>query len=172
MKNEIKQYYIKKGTLLFRLSSTNDYQPMMFFGFSSVGALSSDCEDRRIKIWEVLQDFSLFYAIKQYTNEGSIFENRISILYDMYIEKYPNEKGKIKPLSVKQDKDKLNNLVEVLHEKGINGWVTSVEDKYDMELFLFEDISKMATLFKFCGLANENDPKLHEYDFFSKNNIM
>lgn len=164
-------YRIIKGDYLFRTANTTDVFDQMFFGFSANATLSSDSENKKIQLWQVQSDILPLYAVKHYKNEGKINEHKISFLPDIYKEKHPTDMD-ADFLTIKKfwNNPKRKLLTTLLLDMGIENWVTSVEDTYDMEVFLFGGSKKNFSLVKFVGYAKE-DRKLYEYNYFDKARI-
>lgn len=167
-----KEYFVKEGTCFFRLSTSTNLLPYMFFGFHAFAAHSSESQNRKMQVWKTKKNFKVLYAVKKYEFENQLNEYRISSLADIYLEKYPNTSNNIDYLTVKKvDNEIRRNLLNILKSENIFGWVTSVEDTNYMELFLFGDI--VSQLIEFKGFTNnEIDRKLYDYDYFNKSNIV
>lgn len=168
-----KEYLVKKNTYFFRRAETTNIFPNMFFGFSAAATASSKFHNGNIQVWKTLSDFSVLYAVKKYLNENHpIYEMRYSSLPDIYLKKYSDNLGEMPYLSVKkEDNQTRNNLLAVLKAENVFGWVTSLEDKHEMELFLFD--TQISQLIKFQGYTDYSiDLKLDDKDYFSKSNII
>lgn len=163
------EYFVKEGTCFFRQAVTTNIIPYMFFGFNAYATFSSESPNKNIQVWKTLKDFSTLYAVKEYERENQLNEARISSLPDIYFKKY-NEK--VDYLDIKRYNNQLRrNLLKILHEENYLGWTTSVENTFNMELFLFGNT--IPTLMKFMGYTdNVLDSKLYDYDYFSKSNII
>ena len=165
-----KEYFVKAGTYFFRRALITGYESCMFFGFNVAATSSSDrAPNEKVQIWQTINDFSVLYAVSKYQNEHRSNEYRISSLPDIYIKKYPNI-PKVDFLDIKRDTIERKKLLEILIKENVFGWVTSVENTVVMELFLFGD--NISKLIEFKGYAKETDDKIHDYQYFTKSNII
>ena len=168
----MKTYEVKKGDCLFRKADVTDVLQSMFFGFSVYAIGSSNSKSDKIQVWQVRENFSPLYAIKHYEREGLKTEHRISSLPDIYLEQYPTDKG-ADYLTIKNYHNNVRrkNLIDILLTKKVESWVTSVENTFYMELFIFGSIEKNKTLVEFKGYAKKNIKGLYDWDYFNKTRI-
>ncbi|HRG01275.1 MAG TPA: hypothetical protein PKZ75_09175 [Bacteroidia bacterium] len=166
-----KEYFVKADTYFFRRALTTGYEPDMFFGFNADATSSSErASNEKIQIWKTIKSFSVLYAVSKYERENMSNEYRISSLSDIYLKKYPTETD-VDYLNIKKyDSPVRRKLLDILNSASFFGWVTSVENKIDMELFLFGN--EKNRLIEFLGFADTSDEKLHDYNYFRKSNII
>jgi hypothetical protein len=168
----MKTYELKKGDYLFRKADVTDVLQSMFFGFSVYDIGSSNSKSDKIQVWQVRENFLPMYAIKHYEREGTITEHRISSLPDIYLEKYPTDKG-ADYLTIKNYSNNVRrkNLIDILLTKKVESWVTSVENTFCMELFIFGGVEKNKAVVEFKGYAKKDVRGLYDFDYFDKTRI-
>lgn len=128
------QYTIKKGTKLFRISESTSISKEMFFAFSPDGTSNPKNSSYQIQIWETLVDTNGFLMLTD-----SSKNKKISAVIEIYNQFFPNEKIS-DYLDIKHFSKERSKLIMSLKSKGINNWICSVENKYDMEFFLFDSV--------------------------------
>lgn len=134
---DIQEYFIEKGTKLYRRSDNKKVSKEMFFGFCPFGTYSSFHLREPIQLWITKCDKIGNLMLKDVTNRNRLKSSLVNIYKDRVV----NENIDI--IQLKKFGYKRDNLLNYFKVQGITNWITSVEDKYEMELFLF-------------GSANEN----------------
>lgn len=147
----IQEYFIKKGTKLYRRSKDKMVYSEMFFGFCPFGTYSSYYYEEPIQLWVTKCDIKGNLMLKDISNK---FRLKSSIL-DIYKSFVSNDITDI--IEVKKFGPKRENLLNYFIKQEINNWISSVEDKYEMELLLFSSIEKNTELVEYL---TEIDSKL------------
>lgn len=125
----------------------------MFFGFCPFGTYSSFHSNEPIQLWQTKLDIIGNLMIKDVKNK---YRKQSSIL-DIYKNINPNDDTDI--IELKKFGDRRNKLLNYLKEKGINNWISSVEDKSEMEFFIFLNQEGNS---KYVEYLNEIDKNYNE----------
>ncbi len=150
----IQEYIIEKGTKLFRRSQNQQISDEMFFGFCPYGTFSSFNRTEPIEQWITLSEIKGNLMLKDVGNKYRL-KSSIPQIYNSF---KPSENCDL--LELKKYGSKRNELIDFLRKQNINNWVSSVEDKYEMELFLFSNSEEISTFVKY---SRQLDPK-EDYD--------
>lgn len=165
-------YRIKKGTILFRKAINTNIYNEMFFGFSVYSTSSSSVKTDEIQIWEIKKDINVFFMIKDY----SINHKKISSIVDIYNFLYPDNKlNSNDDIYIKQNINVRTELINELKKLDIKSWVSSVENKDEMELFLFSSIdlhSEMIQFIKSIKINNKVFDNYYKIESFKIENIL
>ena len=152
LKNKYLLAVIPADTLLFRKAADKKVYESMYFSFNSAGTFSSDHSNEPTQTWRTIRPIisrlivndklsppkyntDLEYCYHQFCGEE---------LYYLEIRSRNNPKRKA--------------FLEFLKGKGIDSWVTPVENKMAMELHLFTVENK--ELVKFKQFINEDKNKI------------
>jgi len=161
-------YNIAKGTKLFRKSHTSNVCEEMFFGFSALGSYSSSSKTKEIQIWETISDIKGFLMLK----ENPKMNRKISAVIEIYNNIFPeNELHENDYVNVKKYCQERIQLTAALKSRGINNWVCSVENKFEMEIFLFNSIENNMKLIKYIETVGNNSSCLNDVDTFEHKSI-
>lgn len=150
----IQEYIIEKGTKLFRRSNKQEISEQMFFGFCPYGTFSSYHRTEPIELWITLTEIKGNLMLKDIHNPYRL-KSSIPQIYNSF-----NASENYNLLELKKYGNKRNELIDFLRKQNINNWVSSVEDKYEMELFLFSNSEEISTFVKY---SRQLDPK-EDYD--------
>lgn len=161
-------YNIRKGTRLFRKSADEIVKEEMFFGFSPLASYSSYIKTREIQIWETILEINGFLMLK----ENPTINRKISAAIEIYNFYFPENKLQCNDyVNVKKYCNERNQLIKILKSMGITNWVCSVENKFEMELFLFNSIENNMRLIKYIETVGNNSSCLNDVDTFEHKSI-
>ncbi|HBF89389.1 MAG TPA: hypothetical protein DDX39_12175 [Bacteroidales bacterium] len=105
----------------------------MFFGTKYIVAKAFNS---KVQVWKTKKTLTIVFLVKYFNQRGWV----ISALPEIYKNIFPSEKTNvIFDLDIKQDINKRNEFIKRLVEDyKINGWLTSIEGKIDIEVCLFD----------------------------------
>jgi hypothetical protein len=127
---------IPKNTILFRGFNDESYDDCMFFGTKYFVAKAFG---NNVQVWRTKKAMKVLFLVKHLNNKGWV----ISGLPELYKVAFPNENNNsITDLDIKQDINRRKPFVQrLLQDYKINGWFSSVEDKIEVEICLFNSDS-------------------------------
>lgn len=162
-------YIIIKGTKLFRKAINSNVCEEMFFGFSPLATYSSSNNHLRlIQIWETNYDIEVFLMLK----ENSTINRKYSSIIEIYNSIFPNNQlDKNYYVELKKYSNERSHLVQFLKSKKITNWICSLENKYEMELFLFDGIENNSNVVSYLKTVTSNSDCLIDVDTFNHNMI-
>lgn len=121
---------IPKNTLLFRGFTDGKYDDCMFFGTKYFLAKAFNTN---VQVWKTKKTITVLFLVKYLNNRGFV----ISGIPDLYNTIMPHTN--ITDLEIKQDITIRKPFIStVMQDYTIHGWVTSVEDKIEVEICLFD----------------------------------
>lgn len=133
------EYIIQPGTLLYRVAANTGCYPTMFLGFCSFGASTANFASDTIQVWRTTKEIRSLLMLKgrRLTGEDMLLFSAIVDIYNSYFT--DNKKDEYDDLMLKkEDTSDRRKIINELLKQGITSWVCSVEDKHQMELFLFQ----------------------------------
>jgi hypothetical protein len=151
---------IPAGTKLYKGGEPNDYDGCIFFALQKYVATVFPKNSGKIQIWSVKQDIKLLFMVQQ-LNHSSWSKSSIVNIYKEY---YPYEKG-LNDLDIKhQDLKKRDKFIDKLKAENIFGWLSSIEDKVELEVCLFHDSQELDQLIQ---LEKVIDKANYEFDYIN-----
>lgn len=146
---------IPSGTLLFRSCTVNNKSHIFLALKSFIADSFNRNENKRIQVWKVIEDIEVLFMVSQIKNQTSHVESSI---VEIYKDILPDEIGAdISDLSIKAfNKKRLNILIKELKRMGIKGWLSSLENRVELEICLFNK-----KLLKRVGSCNADKYILH-----------
>lgn len=125
---------LKKDSLLFRSNSYFKSSDSLFFGFHP-GIARAFSTTKKIEVWRLKEDIQLLFMIKE-VDCRSWTKSAIEEIYKSF---FPGE-DECNDLDIKHfNKDKRAKLIQKLIQQGINGWFSSLENHYELEVCLFRE---------------------------------
>lgn len=171
LKTKYGLYKLKKDTILFRQSNNINLYEHMFFGFSIHSTYSSYYNSNEIQLWRIKKDTNVFFMIKDYSN----IYKKISAIVDIYNYFNPNEiLNDNDDVYIKKEQNIRNKFIQKLKSHEINSWINSVENKNEMELFLFDSIDSHIRIIEFLKSIDKKSKEFkyyHKIDNFDIKNI-
>jgi len=143
---------LPKNTLLFRGHSDTSMNDCMFFATKKWVA---GVFNQNVQIWKTTTDIELLFLV-EHANHNSW---TISALPHLYNNIFPTESNhNFNDLDIKHwDKNRRDKLVRKLYEAyNISGWLTSLENKVEMEVCLFDKQANASQLI-LVDTINKND---------------
>ena len=161
----IQRYLIEKGTKLFRRSQNLEIGDEMFFGFCPYGTFSSFHSNVPIQVWITLSEIKGNLMLKDINNQYRL-KSSIPNIYNSY-----DSSPDCDLMELKKFGSERNKLIEFFRKQEIKNWVSSVEDKYEMELFLFSNKEEISTLVKYSRQLDpkEDCDKMNSFDYAKLN---
>lgn len=152
---------VPKGTILLRSGESEKFIDCMFFGLDDL--VGGNSRRGETQVWKVLYDLTLLFMVSHVTRQAWV----ISSIVEIYQSEYPEEVN-IDDLDIKQrDFAKRRKLINLLKKEGIIGWLSSFEDKLNLEICLFPDKSN------FSGSIHPlKSVAISEYEFYNALNDM
>lgn len=136
--NNLKDTYgyciLPKNTLLFRGHSDASMNDCMFF---TTKKWVAGVFNENVQIWKTTTDIELLFLV-EHVNQNSW---TVTALPHLYNNLFPTErKLNFDDLDIKHwDKNKIDKLVRTLYDaNNISGWLSSLENKVEMEVCLFD----------------------------------
>jgi len=154
--NNLKDTYgyciIPKNTLLFRGHSDASMNDCMFFTTKKwvAGVFNQD-----IQIWKTTTDIEVLFLVDHVNQNSWTF----SALPHLYNNIFPTERNlNFDDLDIKHwDKNRRDQLVRKLYDaNNISGWLSSLENKVEMEVCLFDKDANASQLM-LVDTINKND---------------
>lgn len=163
LKEKYNLYSIDKGTILFRQALDTNYDDEMFFGFSVFATYSAFNNSDEIQIWETQININAFLMLNDYSK----INRKKSSIVDIYNNFFPeNQFDKDADVYLKNNIEKRTKLTEKLKSKGIYNWVSSVENKFEMELFLFHSKEHNSDCIKYIKSIETKSNSMSDVDTF------
>lgn len=163
----IEEYLIEKGTKLYRRFEDNQIYAEMFFGFCPYGTYSSFHNQESIQLWITKSDIKGNLMLLDIDNKNRLKSSIIEI-YKSF-----NSNDITDIIDLKKFGDKRNDLITYFKKQEIYNWISSVEDKHEMELFLFSDEQKNSRLVEYLTQLDSNldFEKLNSFDYSKINRL-
>lgn len=141
----------------------------MFFGYCPNGTFASKYKGTQIQIWETISEFESFFMVKGKYPGG----NPISSIVDTYNIYFPeSKKEKNDYLALKQgDTTERRQLIIALLNEKITNWTTSVENRSDMELFLFHSKMQSEMLVKHIDTVDKKQESIYAINSFDSSTL-
>lgn len=128
---------IPKGTILFR-SNTPIHPNQIFFALHIKVAGDYNEGDKRFQIWKILSDIEVLFMISGIRDSRAWIKSSITEIYCKYFPEDICTPEGFYLLEIKHyDKKKLQRLINKMKEENIKGWFSSIEDKVEPEICLF-----------------------------------
>lgn len=157
-------YTIKKDTKLFRKAVSIDTQEEMFLGFSPYATYSAYQPTKTIQIWETTCEIQAFLMVKGKNKGGKI----LSAVIDIYNCYFPsNQKNQNDYVSIKKYCKEREELINILKQNGITSWICSVENKIEMELFLFHSKEHHSIVVRHIETVDNNAKEIEDANTFN-----
>jgi hypothetical protein len=155
--------------MLFRKADTTKYFECMFFGFCPYGTFSSSSSSKEIQIWQTTAEIHSLFIIKGKSSGGHA-KSAILDIYDYCFPNRPTDKSYIE--IKKRNTIERQELIKALRILGFTSWVCSVENSWQMELFVFDE-NMICQSIKFVGLVDNNDMnwEIDSFDRTALNNL-
>ncbi len=149
---------IPKGTILFRGFNDNSYHDVMFFGLQKYVITRFGTP----QLWITKEEIKLPFLI----NEINADSNCKSSIPELYTELTDNTG--LNDLEIKNDYTHRNNFINQLKELKTSGWLSSLENKSELEICLFNDNEKKVA---FYGYIDEDQNKYNHFNSLSQISI-
>lgn len=169
--NKIKKFgycTLASNEFLFRKYKDHKYHESMFFSFRPNDSFSHTTNSRETQKWKTTRRLRLILFIHSVDKRGWVKSNineAFSILNPQI------NINSFDELTIKKDrKDLRQKFVTQLTNFGFDGWVTSIEEKYEMELFLFSNNRNAVSYLKKKEYVMSIST-LHRLKFFLPTNI-
>jgi len=148
-----KKCIIPANTQLFRIASDSFYHKNMFFSFNPYGCYSTSLRkmNPKIQIWETKINIQIPYRIINIDKYGKINSSLETIYHHFFGVWTPAYRFK------QFGHKNRNQFFRLLKNMGDIGWVSSVEDKNDAELFLMNSINKKKEIISFKKIDDKNN---------------
>ena len=143
---------LPKNTLLFRGHSDTSMNDCMFFATKKWVA---GVFNQNVQIWITTTDIELLFLVEHVKHNSWT----ISSLPHLYANIFPTESNhNFDDLDIKHwDKNRRDKLVRKLYDAyNISGWLSSLENKVEMEICLFDEHANTSQLI-FVDTINKND---------------
>ncbi|TXB66205.1 hypothetical protein FRY74_06425 [Vicingus serpentipes] len=151
---------IPAGTKLYKGGEQNDYDACIFFGLQKYVAAAFQNNSGKIQIWSVKRDIKLLFMVLD-LNKSSWAKSSVAEIYREY---FPSD-NELNELDIKHfDHQKRDKLIEKLKEENIIGWVSSLEDKVDLEVCLFPDGQELNRLIELEKVIDKDND---EYEYLN-----
>lgn len=148
---------IPTGTKLFKGGDSAKYEDCMSFGLQKYVATAFQNNSGKTQVWTVKQDIKVLFMVLELNRSGWTK----SAIVDIYNEYYPLE-NELNDLDIKYfDHQKRKHLIDKLKKENIIGWISSLEDKVDLEICLFP---KRQELDRLIELEKVIDKESDEFD--------
>ena len=139
--NQYGQCIIPKNTFLFRGYSNSDYQDVMFF---TTKLRIAKIIENQVQVWITKSDIEVGFFVK-YLNSRA---HAISSIPEIYSNYFPKESQfQFNDLDIKLNPEKMSKLVSNLKQDKVSGWLTSYEDKQEVEVCIIDKQISLASLF-------------------------
>jgi hypothetical protein len=129
---------IPKGTILFR-SNTPVHPNQIFLALHIKVAGDYNNEDKRYQVWKALSDIEVLFMVSGIRDSRAWIKSPITEIYCNF---FPDDICKpdgFYLLEIKHyDKQKLARLISKMKEENIRGWFSSIQDKVEPEICLFD----------------------------------
>lgn len=144
---------IPVGTKLYKANSSTDFETCMFFGLQKWIARAFQNDSDKIQIWTVKRDIKVLFMVLE-LNQASRTK---SAIIDIYKEYFPTENELI-DLDIKHfDHQKRNKFIDKLKGEKIIGWLSSLDDKVDLEVCLFPNKKEHDRIIELVKVINNNN---------------
>ena len=152
----IKKYgtcLIPKGTILFSAILESDKYEYIFFGLKCYIARAFKKGNRKIVAFKFKRDLELLFMLKEITRSNKYISSGDEI-FKTY---FPDCPPDIDDLDIKQNKHLLKKMISILQNQNINGWLTSLENNPELEIFILGNqiYSGLFTIIERAGLEEE-----------------
>lgn len=130
---ELKYGYciIPKNTFLFRGYPNMESRDVLYFGTKFHVAKGFN---QNVQVWKTRADIKVLFMIDSL--KGSHVKSSISEIYSSYFPETENEN--FNDLDIKQHRNRSSSFINMLQcNHKINGWFSSLEDKEEVEICLF-----------------------------------
>ncbi len=132
--NKYGECIIPKGTQLYRGGITTTFDNEMFFGLKKYVAGVFDTN--QIQIWRTKQNIKVLFMVL----ELDYLSKAKSAIVDIYTEYFQcSQHNEIDDLSIKTCQQKREKFINYLKSENIIGWLSSLENKVELEICLFPD---------------------------------
>jgi len=155
---------IPKGTKLYKAGEFTVFDTCMFFGLQKSIATAFQNNSNEVQIWTVKQDIKILFMVLEYTQNS----RTKSAIVDIYKGYYPSENG-INDLEIKHfDHSKRNKFIEKLKNEKIIGWLSSLDDRVDLEVCLFPHEKELDRLIELVKVISNNDTEFEYLNALEK----
>jgi hypothetical protein len=170
---------IPSGTILFNSSQEKELHTCLFLGLKRYVAGAFHSSGRNLFGYRVKKEFEVLFMLKELSQSGRYTSSGDEI-FRKYFPKYP---GLVDDLSIKQDIKLRAKMIEILDSQNIIGWLNSLENKKELEIFIFGGNHKLVNLIEPISLQEGEYPYYdalnfitikpsHEFITKSKSNFM
>jgi len=151
---------IPAGTKLYKGGEPNDYEGCIFFGLQKYVATAFQNNTNKIQIWSVKRDIKLLFMVQKLNRSGWAK----SSIVEIYKKYYPSE-TELNDLDIKhRDHQKRDKFIDKLKAENIFGWLSSLEDKVDLEICLFHDKQELDQLIELEKVIEKDND---EFDYLN-----
>jgi hypothetical protein len=140
------------GTILFNSSKEVGPLTYRFFGLKLFVAQVFHQYDRRLLAYRVKKEFEVLFMLKELSQSGRYTSSGDEI-FRKYFPDYP---ALVDDLSIKQDLKQRTKMIEILDSQNIVGWLNSLENKKELEIFIFGDNQMLENLIEPITLQEED----------------
>ena len=141
------------GTILYREGASTVFRECMFFALRIRVASAFGKRFDKIQVWSVKQQFKILFMVLE-LDRRSWTKSAIVEIFNKY---HPID-AHIDDLEIKhRDHQKRDKLISRLKENGVIGWLSSLENKIELELCLFPDKDAFSTTVELFDIIDDGD---------------
>jgi hypothetical protein len=107
-------------------------------------AIAFHQQGRQLLAYRVKKEFDVLFMLKELSPSGRY----ISSGDDIFKEYYPDYQGIVDDISIKQDLKLRNKMIKILQSQDLHGWLNSLENKRELEIFIFGNENLLKDLFE------------------------
>ncbi len=154
---------VPEGCFLFRKAADEKIYPTMFFGFEVAATYATEIKTSNVQVWKVKEDITCLFPIR----EIALNQWHISSLEDLCVKYTGLAREDAYYLAIKKNDNHVRTaLIKFLQSNGIYSWVSDLEGKIAMELFIFNDPIEIAKQIEYKGFLQKDDPKRMDYNYY------
>ena len=160
-----KSCVVPKGAILFRISKNTDLTDNMFFSFNMEGTRTNSFREHdlsKVQVWKVMEDITVPYRIISIDKIGKI-NSSLEVLYYHFFKSWERAS-----LFKQYNHPNRSAFLQKLIDRGDNGWVSSIEDKADAELFLMNSVKEKQEQLSFVQYVGCAKEKFSDRNDFSR----
>ena len=157
---------VPAGTKLFRSGELTEPIDCLFYSLQKNRAFVFGPLAKKIQVWKVLENFTVLFMIKG-LNSASWASSAIIKIYNDKFDSSHLADIRANCIALKkpdnQDFSIRSSFICKLKEESLKGWLTSEEDRVDLEICLFPEKSEFHRIVKYENDVYRND-KQYDYD--------
>jgi hypothetical protein len=147
MSDLLKKYGVAKipaGTLLFR-SNTRIHPDQVFFALYIRNVAPFNKGQKTVQVWKCIKDVEVLFMVSEISDSRALVKSSIVEIYREYFPEL-SKNEELSFLDIKhRDPQKLAMLVARMKKDRIKGWFSSIEDRANCEICLFDQESVQFT---------------------------